>query len=310
MKFIYFLFILVLLLSCGSHENPESFNKKKSDSLNLKAYYFLNVNNFDSAKYFIDQALLLDSTNFGAYNNRAVVNFRVNGESKKIIEDFETALKIKPGYEIALFSLANYYDEIRDYKKALEASNRYEFQANTIDTGHIRIINNIRLRAQKYEKLVGHISTSQAILFYDSIQSITEETVPTQQRFVNQIAEIQKKIAFQKMNSSDFTYLSNLYDSAIIFNKIELTKIKSLNDIDSSTHYKEALENHIVTFQNALKDKFNRYIFCLKTQDIGLIRNCLASFNATLNQITFTKIEMLKAEKYFKSKYGFETVDK
>ena len=93
MKFIYFLFILVLLLSCGSHENPESFNKKKSDSLNLKAYYFLNVNNFDSAKYFIDQALLLDSTNFGAYNNRAVVNFRVNGESKKIIEDFETALK-------------------------------------------------------------------------------------------------------------------------------------------------------------------------------------------------------------------------
>ena len=302
MKLTCYLLILIFI-SCNSKTTP-NFHKHHSDSLNLIAQHLLQEKKWDSAKYFVDQALFWDSTNFGAYNNRAVANFKLNGESEQIAADFEKAIKLNPGYEISLFSLAVYYNEIKDFKKVIEACNRYEFQRNWDDTAHMREINELKLKALNYEKVIGNVTINQAINFFDSINNIIDRTHPTQQHFIDTLGQSMRNILTGKTSPVNVRYLQKCLDSAIIMNNWEFKSINLVNEIDSSIAYKNAVIKSISVFKIAYNQDFPKFIYCLSIAERGVLKNCLASLNMKLKKIYAAETDFKNAKANFKKKYS------
>ena len=216
MKHFIFFIVIFLSTSCKSKKVIYTGALKKSDSLIRRSNHFLKVNNLDSAKYYISEALLLDSANCGAYNNRAILKFKEGKPATQVLSDFETSLRICPGYETALFSLANYYYEIKDYKQVVKACTRYDFQSNKIDSIHIKEIDRLNSRALHYEKLIGTIFISRAVSFYDSVNSILKNADSLQERFNTKLSTIGKNIKNNKDMVGEFDYLNRQFDSLIV----------------------------------------------------------------------------------------------
>src|SRR3978361_376384 len=98
-SFVCLLFLLPV--ACMQKDNRISRNKIRSDGLTYKSKYFLEKNMLDSAQVCIDMALKEDSTNFTAYNNRAILKKRQNKPHYEVISDFKKALQLNPMYELS-----------------------------------------------------------------------------------------------------------------------------------------------------------------------------------------------------------------
>ena len=127
MKQLFYLAAIFSVTSCNSKKQSRQHNYLMSDSFNIRAANFLENHQLDSVDFYIAQSLLWDSGNCAAYNNRAILKFRKKLPSAEVAADFDTSLLLNPGYETALFSRANFYNEIKDYKKVIEACNQYNF---------------------------------------------------------------------------------------------------------------------------------------------------------------------------------------
>lgn len=115
-------------MSCNNAKN-----ERESENLCNQSKILLQENKLKEAEIIIQKAILLDPDNYVAYNNRAYLKIKQNKSSEEILTDFRESLKLKPDYEISLYSLANYFHEIKDYKSAIENATVYLDYANKRD---------------------------------------------------------------------------------------------------------------------------------------------------------------------------------
>lgn len=304
MKQILIFILLLNFYSCHS-KNEKTINQLKSDSLSKRSEYYIMVDKLDSAQYFVDQALVWDSLNYAAYDNRAIVKFKQHKSPVEVVCDFETSLRINPGNETALFSLINYYDETSDYKKAMETGNHYVFQYGwnyLKDSIHLNIIKRIILRAERNEKLHIHITTASARAFYDSVNKILDKSDSVQQRFINNVAFVMMRFFVGKSNTG-VDYLKKSFDSSVAVNEISIRKISLIAEVDSTIAYKSEALNYCLAFKNVYKDKLGGFIYCLKSKDFLLIKNCIASVKPSLFVLKKAGADLKISAKKFKTKY-------
>ena len=120
MKLYFLVFILSILTSCDSQTN-----RKESTRLSNESKSLLENNKIEEAEIVVNKSIQLDPTNYAAYNNRAFIKLRQNKSKEEIIADYKKALQLKPNYAISLYSLTNYYFEIKDYESTITNANIY-----------------------------------------------------------------------------------------------------------------------------------------------------------------------------------------
>ena len=301
------IFILFLIFYSCHSKTERTAGQLKSDSLSKHSEYYLEVGKLDSAQYFVDQALIWDSLNYAAYDNRAVLKYKQHKPSAEIVHDFETSLRINPGNETALFSLVNYYSEIGDLKKTIEAGNHYVFQygRNYLDDStNLIIVKRIILKSERNEKLHIHVTSASARVFYDSVNKILAQSDSIQQRFVNNIAFAMIRFFIGKSNTG-VDYLNKNLDSAVYFNKVSIKKISSIKEIDSVTNYKLQTLKYCAILQNVNENKLRGFIYCLKSKDIVLIKNCIRSVKPSLFAVRKAANDLKMSRKIFREKFQF-----
>jgi len=115
-----FIPILFLLVSC-----TDKSQSNKSFALALKSDTLIIQNRLSEAEQVIKEAIHLDSSNYIAYNNLAIVRIKTNSPSEKVVDAFTKSLAINPYYATALFSLTNFYYDKKDYSNAIIYSTKY-----------------------------------------------------------------------------------------------------------------------------------------------------------------------------------------
>lgn len=118
-------FISMIFFVCCDQSGVSSKNIEKLNKLNYLSQSLIFNNKLDSAKLVIQQALKLDSEDYVAYNNRALVKIKEGLPEKEILADYRRCLQLNPNYDIAIYSLANYYFIIADYQDCLTAATKY-----------------------------------------------------------------------------------------------------------------------------------------------------------------------------------------
>ena len=73
--------------------------------------------------------------------------------SKEIIADYERALEINPFYDVATYSLANYYHSIEDWENTIKWTDRYFGLSQHKETDSL--IDNIYRIREDAEKYIG-----------------------------------------------------------------------------------------------------------------------------------------------------------
>lgn len=120
MKLSSFILLLSILTSCKSQTNS-----KESTRLSNESEILLQDNKIEEAERVVEKSIQLDPTNYAAYNNRAFIKIQQNKPQEEVIADYKKALELKPSYEISLYSLANYYFEIKDYENTIANASIY-----------------------------------------------------------------------------------------------------------------------------------------------------------------------------------------
>ncbi|MEO6355824.1 MAG: hypothetical protein ABIO56_04300 [Ferruginibacter sp.] len=304
MKQVLIFILLFNFYSCH-FKSERTLSQLKSDSLSKRCEYYIMVDKLDSAQYFVDQALVSDSLNYAAYDNRAVLKYRQHKPSAEIVNDFETSLRINPGNETALFSLVNYYDETGDYTKAEEVGNHYVFQYGwnyLKDSIHLNGIKRIILKAERNEKLHIHVTTASARAFYDSVNTILRKSDSVQQRFVNNVAFVMMRFFIGKSNTG-VDYLKKSFDSSVAANEISIKKISLITEVDSVTNYKLDALKYCLVFKHVYQDKLGGFIYCLESKDFLLIKNCTVSTKPSLFALKKAGTDLKVSSKKFRTKY-------
>ncbi len=121
----YYIVVIIFFVSCNHRKHVSHNDFVLSDSLTHQSKLLLEKNKLDSASILINRALALDPENYVAYNNRACLKVKGNRPKEDVIQDYKIALKLKPNYEISIYSLANYYFEKEDYDNAIDFSNQF-----------------------------------------------------------------------------------------------------------------------------------------------------------------------------------------
>lgn len=85
----------------------------------LGTVYFFMGKNYDSATYFLQKAIELDSTLQPAWVNLGMV-YREQKMYQKAIECYDHILKVNPNQIKAVFALANVYNDMGDFDRALK----------------------------------------------------------------------------------------------------------------------------------------------------------------------------------------------
>ncbi len=120
MRLIQMILILSVFATCNTKQDA-----KESTRLSHQSKILIQENKLDEALEIIEKSIQLDSTNYVAFNNRAYIKFQKDKSSKDAFADYYKALLLKPNYEISLFSLANYYFEIKNYDSTISRANDY-----------------------------------------------------------------------------------------------------------------------------------------------------------------------------------------
>lgn len=155
MKLFSITFCFFIFLSCNNTKK-----EKESERLSNESKVLLEENKLEEAQTIIQKAIELDPNNYVAFNNRAYLKIKQNKSSEEILSDFRKALNLKPNYEISLYSLANYFHEIKDYKSTIENANIYLQYAskNNFDNKLIQHIYGLRgdakYMSRKFEEAI------------------------------------------------------------------------------------------------------------------------------------------------------------
>jgi tetratricopeptide (TPR) repeat protein len=148
---VFIIIILSIFISCKNHKVVSKTDWHLSDSLVHASKSLLQQNKLDSAEILIEQSIQLDPNNYEAYNNRAYLRNRQERSSQEVVADYEKSLAINPIYDVATYSLANYYHSINDWKNTIKWTERYLGLSQRKETDSL-IINIYRIRedAEKY----------------------------------------------------------------------------------------------------------------------------------------------------------------
>ena len=111
---------LFLFASCDQNTDYD-----KSSKLALKSDTLLSQNKLDEAETIITQAISLDSSNHIDYNNLGILRMKRGLPKEQIIESFIKSMTIKPDYGAAIYNLANFYYEIKDYSNSIAFCTKY-----------------------------------------------------------------------------------------------------------------------------------------------------------------------------------------
>lgn len=124
-KAVKIIFLIIIIGSCRSSDLRVKRHIELLDSLNFETRHYIDKGDLSHAEILLDSILNLDSNNFVAYTNRALVKFKKNGSSQEIIADYKKSLQLRPDYDTAIYSLAYYYYLIEDFGNCIYFSNRY-----------------------------------------------------------------------------------------------------------------------------------------------------------------------------------------
>lgn len=299
--------LVILNLSCNSHRSKSS-DEAKSDSFNYRAKFFIETKQYDSAWYAINKSLFWDSNNWGAYNNRAILKYRTGSPESDVVPDFEKALHLKPDYEISLYSLANYYEDIKAYEKAVKASNEYFLVALNHDFDSTEPIRRLQQRCEKRitesGKIIDGVSVSQAITFYDSVNSVIDEAVPVEQKFIDKLAHAMQYIRTKKgTDAIDIPLLKKSLDSASKSSKNKIAKLLAMKEIDSTIGLKQTVLEYAFLYDKAFKGVFKSYIEDLSSKNLTIIISSSTNLEPSLLEIKRKELKLKEARLAFKSKY-------
>ena len=111
---------LFALAACNTKQDA-----KESSRLNNQSKILIHNNKLDEALKVVEKSIQLDPTNYAAYNNRAYINTKKNKPNAQVLSDYYKALSIKPGYDISLYSLTNYYFSVKNYDSTIARANIY-----------------------------------------------------------------------------------------------------------------------------------------------------------------------------------------
>ena len=122
----FVLLTAIFFITCNQNGQLSSEKKLiKSNELTVASKRLIEINNLDSARILIEQALKLNPNNYVAYNNRALLNAKQNFPQEQIVYDYQKCLELNPDYDIAIYSLASYYSSIKNYEYCIIYADRY-----------------------------------------------------------------------------------------------------------------------------------------------------------------------------------------
>jgi len=305
------LYLILLFCNCNQRADKSKEFEKKSNQLVLKSKTLLDNNQLDSAQVYLQNALSLDPNNYAAYNNRAILKFKLNFPPESIIVDFEKSLEIKHDYDDALYSLTNYYFEIKDYQNAIKAADDYFMFARVVEndsamTKHILLI---KKTSKNYAKMIDGVSVSRAISYYDSINFVHNETKLHQQRYIDKITMLIQDIRNFRQIQVTNAELKQLLDSAKKMGQLRFSKIENITEIDSNVNLKHTVLVYTSKF-NVFYKLCSDYLANLeKIKQVGLFI-IGSKIVPKLAEIKEAEKDYLRVRNEFKIKYGFTVPDK
>jgi Tfp pilus assembly protein PilF len=303
--------LVIVIYSCSSKPGISKHDAKKSNELTQQSKAFLDNNQLDSAEVYLSEALKFDPENYAAFNNRAILKFKLNKPNDAIVKDFNKSIEINPHYDVALASLANYYFEIKDYVNTVKACNNFisHSRKTQIDKSQIEHIYAIKETAQNYTRIVDGTAVFRAISYYDSINLAIKETSEITQTFINKIAAIVKDNSKYKGAVTYFD-LGRLLDSANLHLKRRINNIKKISEVDSKINYRQKVLDHAMLLNSLLENEFKDYLHGKEYMGVLGINKMSRVIVPKLRQIKEAELKMLTAREEFKLKYGFTSPSK
>ncbi|HEV7783024.1 MAG TPA: hypothetical protein VGO58_17230 [Chitinophagaceae bacterium] len=301
------IFFAFFFCTCNQRSHDDDSNREKTDQLNKKSYYFLENKQFDSAKFYTENVLIADPQNYVAYNNRAIVRVELGFPPDSVIIDFKRSLKIRPDYEIALYSLAIYYFEIKDYEHTIKAANDFFMLANMQgnDSTKSKHILSIKKTSEEYTKRVNGIPLARAIAYYDSINSVYVETSLPQQAYIDKVVKLLMDIKGYKKIQLTNSELKQSLNNAIKMGQLCFSKIEKITEVDSVINLKQAVLDYTSALNNFYNDPCREYLSNLeKIRQVGLFI-IADKVNSKLFEIKKAGTKFLGTRKEFTTKYGF-----
>lgn len=206
--------------------------------------------------------------------------------------------------------MANYYEDIEDYGKALQACDNYIKLSYQNDFDSVDAIYRLQNRCKRHiaesNKMIDGISFTRALAFYDSINTVIDETVPIEQRFIDKLAQSGFEVI--KKNSAlsiDIVGLKKGLDSARKASQIKIEKIRQITEVDSAISYKHVVLSYASIFDNAFNGAFKSHLDDLSTKNIQIVVESWDKLMPTLKKIKQAEARFKLAQKEFHNKYGF-----
>ncbi len=112
----------------------------------LGTVYLFIGKNYDSAVYFLQKAIALDSTKQPAWVNLGMAYYREKKDYEKAIACYERILRINPNEVKAVFSLANIYNDMGDFDRAVKMNEEMMRKYPKLEMPYINIGNYYMLR--------------------------------------------------------------------------------------------------------------------------------------------------------------------
>jgi tetratricopeptide (TPR) repeat protein len=303
--------IAIIIFSLESCNNQDSnrYQKKKASFFVDQSEALFEANEIDSAGYLIEKALQLDPENYRAYNNRAFINFKRDSPAEVVIADYKKALKIKPDYETALFSLANYYFDTREYENAVNACTNFEKHAAGQNSQNDQIVQIRRLKekAIKLTEVVNGIPLYKAEEFYDSLTLIVNQTNRDPQKLIDLLTRVENDYTNYK-GAETYRLLGTMFNKAVNASLEEKTRLKNIKEIDTTIHFKKAIEKYNELFDLWCNEQLKPYLFGKEYLGILGIRRMLINSSPSLHKIKGAEIKWYKAQKEFKIKYKIDSL--
>lgn len=155
-RFATFLCILFILTSCHTQQKKIIYNPK-AVALNNKAAEFTKIQKLDSAIFYFDKALEIDSTYYLPYENKCNIYCT--------LKDFKTALKVSekaisviPDFAEGLFYSGLLNDKLGDSLKAIEY---YKQSIKLFDVRISSTDNPKILKGNKFNRAIAYILIGQ-----------------------------------------------------------------------------------------------------------------------------------------------------
>lgn len=149
-----------------------------------------------------------------------------------------------------------------------------------------------------------------ALAYYDSISYEFRLYQPIQQKFIDKLANAQMSLIKDKNATVDTAELFILLDTAWASNKIRLSKIERITEIDTIFNYKAKVISYIKHFNILYEKEFKDYIYILGNKQLDR----LEKYNKHLSPRLFESQKLGRLIKdvqpEFKKKYRFTTPEK